>query len=358
MSDETEVVDTHDQEVSQEVVQEPIERSMDDTIRETLEKIEGRGSEETEEQRAERLRDEKGRFAKVDSETPAPQAEVQAQEVQDQVETPVTVPPELQRLGLRKEEAEAFAKAPEAVKQAFIRRSEEMHRGIEQFRSKAQFGDSMERAITPFLPTLQSLGVTPDVAVQKLMSADNALRYGSQQQKVQMLTQIARDYGVDLGQAQEYHANTPMADPQVQALQSQVQQLQGWIQQQNQAREWQERETLNSEIERFAQSPEHVYFDKVRGEMAGLLQAGLASDLKDAYEKAIYANPTIRSQVLAKQQAEAEEKRRADAALKAQEAKRSASVNVSRKATLPTAKAVGTMDDTIREAAQKLGLIS
>jgi hypothetical protein len=73
---------------------------------------------------------------------------------------------------------------------------------------------------------------------------------------------------------------------------------------------------------------------------------------------AIYANPTVRTQVLAKQQAETEAQRRAEATQKAREAKAAAAVNVSRKGTLPAAKAVGTMDDTIRETAQRLGLIS
>ncbi len=50
--------------------------------------------------------------------------------------------------------------------------------------------------------------------------------------------------------------------------------------------------------------------------------------------------------------------RRAEAVQKATAAKAAAAVNVSRKGALPSAKAIGTMDDTIRETAEKLGLIS
>jgi len=91
--------------------------------------------------------------------------------------------------------------------------------------------------------------------------------------------------------------------------------------------------------------------------MAGLLQAGLATDLNDAYEKAIYANPTVRAKVLAQQQEQAEAQRKAIAAQKAQAAKQASSVNVTRKGTMAAAKPVGSMEDTIRETARELGIL-
>lgn len=340
--------------------EETVEKSMDDTIRETLASIESRGSEpESEEQKADRIRDEKGRFATKDAapqETPSEESHEESPPAPAPVEAAPTVPPELQRLGLRKEEADAIAANPVAM-QAFMRRSEEMHKGLEQYREKAQFGDQVAQAIQPFMATIQSLGVHPAVAVQKLMSADHSLRYGSPQQKTQMLMQIAKDYGIDMGEVTQYQAEQPYIDPQVQALQSQVGQLQSWIQQQTQAREQQERAALNSEIATFAQDPSNAYFNDVKNEMAGLLQAGLASTLNEAYDKAIFANPSIRAQVLAQQQAKAEEARKQEASQKAQVAKKAASVNVSRKGIMPPSKPIGSMDDTIREAAQRLGIM-
>ena len=347
MSDE-EILLTEEEviEQPQEVVEPQEPKSMDDTIRETLEKIEGRA------------RDEKGRFAKQEAEQLTEQPQVETQAPAEPIPQPqeFTVPPELQKLGLRKEEAEVIAKDP-AVMAAFIRRSEEMHRGIEQYRGKAQIAESFERALQPYMHTIQAAGVDPATAAQHLFAADHALRYGNQQQKIQMLHTIARDYGIDMGQAQEYSASQPQVDPQVATLTSRLQQLEGWIQQQNQSREWQERQALDSQIEQFKSDPSHIYFERVRSEMAGLLQAGLASDLKDAYEKAIYANPTVRPQVLAKQQAERDEKARQEANSKAQAAKQAAAVNVSRRGIVPPAKPVGSMEDTIRETAERLGIM-
>lgn len=353
------VGDTPDEEVI-ETAEEQSAPTMDDTIRNTLAEIEARGETEepeTPEQKAERVRDEKGRFAAKDAaqdQTPVVDDPPVDAALPDPVAAPVVVPPEVQRLGLRKEEAEAFAQASEGVKAAFIRRSEEMHRGLEQFREKAQFGDAMVQAIQPFAQTIQSLGVHPAQAVQKLMAADHSLRYGTPQQKQQMIATIARDYGVDLSQGLP---EAPYVDPNVSALQQQVQQLTGWIQQKQQVEEQRQMDTLNSEVQQFASDPANKHFNSVVNEMMGLLQANIVTNLRDAYDRAVYANPATRAQVLAEQQAQAEAKRKADATAKAQEAKRAAAVNVSRRGSHPAKRPIGSMEDTIRETAERLGVL-
>jgi hypothetical protein len=84
--------------------------------------------------------------------------------------------------------------------------------------------------------------------------------------------------------------------------------------------------------------------------MSALLQAGTAKDLADAYEQAIYANPTTRALVLAEQQAKAKE----EATQKAQAAKQAASVNTRNRPSMPVSQPIGTMDDTIRATLRRL----
>lgn len=341
-----------------EEVVESTEKSMDDTIRETLAEIESRGTEpeETTEQKADRLRDEQGRFAKnaAPDQTPEDSEPPPAVEAQPDPVAAPSVPPDLQRLGLRKEEADAFAKADPAVQAAFIRRSDEMHKGIEQFRSKAQFGHEMEQAIAPFSATIQALGVHPAKAVNNLLVADHALRYGSPQQKMEMFNKIAREYGIDPATIPQQEPQ--YVDPNVSQLQTQLQQMQSWILQRNAAEQQREQQALNSEIAGFANDPANKHFQAVKLDMAGLLQSGMAKDLKDAYEKAIYANPTVRAQVLAEQHAQAEAQRKAQFAQKAQAAKTASSVNIPRRGITPAKGRVGSMDETIRAEAERLGL--
>ena len=347
---EDEVIDSTVEEVAQpEVIDQPVEKSMDDTIRETLERIQSR------EEGEDRQRDEKGRFApKQEQVAEEPEPVQEAAEAPQ--EAPQGVPQELQRLGLRKDEAEALQANPVAL-QAFMRRSEEMHKGLEQYRAKAQVGEELMQVAQPFARDLQAFGISPAQAFQKLMVAEANLRHGTTEQKTQMLLKMATDYGIDLGQAQQYQANQPYVDPQVEGLKSELNQMRSWVQQQQQAREWQERQTLNREISKFSQDPAHTHFEAVKGTMAGLLQAGLATTLQDAYEQAIYTNPDIRNQVLAAQQAQANEKRKAEAIQKANEAKRAAAVNISRRGVLPASRPVGSMEDTIRETASRLGIL-
>jgi hypothetical protein len=341
-----------DADLSTEEIEKPEALSMDDTIRQTLENIESRADD----------RDENGRFTSKETPTeptePKPAEPEASEEVAPEIAATepeqVTIPTELQRLGLRKEAASAIAKDP-VVMQEFIRRSDEMHRGLEQYREKAQFGDTMRNALSPYMRNIEATGMAPDVAVQGLLQADSMLRTGSSEQKVQMLHKIAADYGIDILQA----AQTQVApfDSNSYALQQKLTQMESWIAQQTQARQQQESATLNSEVERFSSDPANVHFAAVRDDMADLIQVGMAADLRDAYEKAIYANPTVRAQVLAQQQVKAETERKAIATQKAQSAKQAAAVNVSRKGTLPSARAVGSIDDTIRDTARELGLI-
>lgn len=339
MADE-QIVDTHDD-----------APSMDDTIRATLAEINARepeiddAPEETPEEQAERVRDEKGRFAAKQQEETQPETPPEVEPVEEPV-----LSPEVQRLGLRKEEAAEWAKASPVLQQALLRRSEEMHKGLEQYRGAAQFAQKIAQAFQPYEHTIQQLGVSHEVAVGKLLEADNTLRYGSPEQKAHALASLAYQYGIDIGQVQA----TPAPDPQVYALQAELNQLKGFINDFQRTQQEREQGTLNSEIAKFAEGREH--FEQVREDMAALLQAGRAKDLSDAYEQAVWANPQTRAAMLAKQQAEVAAKVEAERKAQEAKAKRANAVNVPRRGSVPAGAPTGTMDDTIRATAQKLGL--
>lgn len=320
--------------------------SMEDTIQETLNEITARE------------RDELGRFK--GKEEPLESEEISG--VMDVIKGPETTEPnepvieatqepaldqnQLQRLGLRKEEMAAFEKADPALKAAMLRRSDEMHKGVEQYRETAQFGQQVYRAIQPYEATIRSEGLTPDQAIASLFAVEHTLRYGTPQQKQAQLATLAQSYGIDLT------AEMPQIDPQVSNLQAEIAELkrqqQSWFAQQEQAQQ----STIQEQINTFAR--DHKYFDQVKPEVAALLQAGVAKDLKEAYDRAIFANPQIRAQVLAEQQAEAEEKKRAEAAAKVAAAKQAASVNVTTRGAPPSLAPVGTMEETILNTYRQL----
>ena len=316
-------------------------KSMDDTIRETLRSLKDRGAEiespADPEEKAERIRNDQGKFAKAKDPAEAVEAAPEAEPV-------IKAAPNTWKKG----PAEKFVALDPEVQEEILRREADIHKGLDGYRAKAQFADAMLEAIEPFARTVKSLGVTPDVAVRELMAADHRMRYGTQADKQQYFAYLAQSYGVDLGQLPQ--TQQAPVDPTVAALQQKVEQLYGHINQQQVQSKQQADQALNSEISAFAADPKNRHFESVRGYMAALVQAGHARDLPDAYEQAIYANPATRAAVLAEQQAAA----RAEAAKKAQAARAASSVNVRSRPSMPVSQPIGSMDDTIRATLRRL----
>ena len=332
-----------------QVVVDEQPKSMDDTIRETLHSLSERGNvpevpdnviPEEPEAKAQRLRDEAGKFAAKPAEGEQPVAEAPVEPVA------VSQAPNT----WKKEAAAAWEKMPPEARAEVERREADFHRGIEQYRGAASFGQAMERAITPYADTIKNLGLTADQAIGELMAADHKLRFGQPAEKIAYFAQLAQVYGIDLGAATQHLQEQPQVDPTVQALQQQMQTLVNKFKTQESSVQQQAQESLNSEILTFAADPNHSHFETVKPHMIALLQAGQAKDLSDAYEQAIYANPTTRAAML-QQQLTAQMKEKAE---KAEKARIAASTNVKARPSMPVSQPIGSMDDTIRATLRRL----
>jgi hypothetical protein len=331
-------------------IDKPEESSIDDTIRDTLRDIKSRDTNEsvtpdaTEEPATEDkpkpAREASGKFkAKTAEEVSTESTETDAQE-------PI-VTQDLQRLGLRKDEAAEWDKTPPKIQEAFNRRINETMAGLDQYKQAASFGQNVYKEMQPYEATFRSLGLAPEKAVGELLKNDYILRSGTPQQKQSAAQNLLKYYGIDMGSVT---AEQPYVDPQVDNLQRQLSQMQNYIQNQEAQSQSAQETALNSEIAKAAQENEH--FDRVKPEMAALLQAGQAKDLNEAYEKAIWINPEVRGLVLAKQQEDAR-KQAAEVAAKARSA---ASVNVSARGRLPASNSTAgaTMEETIRNKFRQL----
>lgn len=202
--------------------------------------------------------------------------------------------------------------APKEILQEITKREKEIEKALTAHDGDLSMGRSMKEVITPYLPIIQAEGGTPEKAVQQLLNTAYQLRTAPPQRKAALLMDIARQYDIDLGAVQQQQ----QVHPQIRALQERIaqqdQQILEWQRQQQTAEE----QKIAEEIQSFASNPDHPYFEQVRAEMHALLAGGRAKDLKEAYELSIWANPEIRSTLLAKQQAEAEEKRKVEIAAK------------------------------------------
>jgi hypothetical protein len=260
-------------------------------------------------------RDPAGRFAPKQAEP---------QEVQPEAEPPVWKRPPA---SWKKDYHEVWAKADPRMQEYAWQREEQMRAGVEPLLSKAQFADAMQQAISPYMQTIQGLGMTPDKAVAALMEADHKLRNSDPQTKLQYFQQLAQSYGINLGGMQAAPGQMPQqaVDPTVWALQNELNKVRGEVMGWKQQQEMMENQNLLNEINQFSLKAEH--FEDVRPTMIQLLQSGVAQTLEDAYEKAVRLDPNLFEQMTKAQQAEAAAKQ-AKEQNRAAKAARAAAVSV------------------------------
>lgn len=189
---------------------------------------------------------------------------------------------------------------PAEIRAEINRRESDYHRGVQQYKEPAQFGQAMHQAIQPYAQNIQSSGVQPAQAINHLLMIEDKLRNGDEGAKFQTLLKIASDYGINIEQAA-----LTQPDPRMWQLERQLQQERMARQQFQQSIEMQQQSAVQSEIEAFKSNPDNQFFDKVSDQMAVLLQSGMAQSLQDAYEQAVWARPDIRKSLIEQQRTDA-----------------------------------------------------
>ncbi len=219
----------------------------------------------------------------------------------------------------------AYTSLPQAVQMAIQKREKEVADGFTQYQTRYQ---DIDRAFGPQRDfQLQQLGKSRGEAISQLFGWHDAL--ANPQTRVQAFRALMQSHGIDpstlfpqTGQTQQPDPNTDPTAFVNQIVQSNLQQsLQPVLQRVGSFEQMlQQREELaeaKGKLTTFSTDKPH--FERVRQAMAQMIGSGYAQDLEDAYQKATWADPEIRGEILAGEQA----KREADAkaAQEAREAK-------------------------------------
>lgn len=297
---------------------------------------------ETAAQKADRIRDESGRFAKA-GEPVATDAPVEAAATDPAPVDPVVEAKQAPG-SWPKEVREKFAELPADVQDYVTRRESEVNRTINQYSQKAKAGEAFLSVLNPYMGILQADGADPVGAVDGLMKTYTTLRNASPHDKAMAVAQLVQRFGVDLSLLSEDGQQAGNYAQQDSQLYNKVAQLEQELANRRIAEQNAEQSHVSSLIADFQQKAPH--FETVKAHMGALLQAGLAKDMQDAYDQAVMAHPEIRATLLQEQ----ESKRREDAARAAAAAKKASAVNVAARGIQPAARPVGTMEDTMREA--------
>lgn len=211
--------------------------------------------------------------------------------------------------------------------------------------------------IAPFAADFAARGLQPDQAVNRLLGTWRNL----EQNPEATLKWLAGQYNVPWGGNQQ-GAAAPAApapaqgdvwvDPEIAQLKAQVADLSG---RQNQAEAQRQQaaneaynaslQTVTSEIQTFAKAKADSNFDALRPHMATLIQTGQAETLEQAYDMAVWANPTTRAARIEAERKTSEAGRAKDDAAKLASARRAASTNLISDVASPGR--ASTMEETI-----------
>jgi hypothetical protein len=222
-----------------------------------------------------------------------------------------------------------------------------VNRGFEDRAAQLKRFEPLEQILSPRREMLAARGVSDVDFVKTLFAASDWI----DRDPVSALRELMRQKGVTLQhlgvQPQGQQPQAAQLPPEVRALAQQVQQLQTQLSQRDQAETARRLQSAASEIQAFASDPANIYFANVRDDMTALVQSGRASDLKDAYDKAVWANPETRALLQAEQAKKAEADRLAAQRQSAAGARRAAGSVVG--APSPGASPAGASTRSLRE---------
>lgn len=231
---------------------------------------------------------------------------------------------------------EMFAKQSPEAKQWLLERHKAMEadytKKMQEITGARREAEELDEIFKPWKQQMDLQGITRPQAIRQLAAAHKRL----QEDPVGGMKWLAENYGIDLKSLVDGAAAADPAgeSPTVKALRQQVEQLTGQITKITGQQSEQQNNAVLTQVQQFAEEkdaqgqPLRPYFDDVAKDVANLIRVSKLPGetpltLQQAYDKAIYANETVRAKVLqandAKRRAdeEAERKRKADAAKKA-----------------------------------------
>jgi len=312
-----------------------------------------------------RARDDSGRLLPGKAERQAP-SQVTAKPAPQVAQNAAPAAPEKLRpkypTTWKKDYAPHWESADPAFAEYLLQREAEYAKGVSTYKSQWDQARPLLDAIAPHRQMLEQYKIDPARQIDQYFQIHQRLALGSPQDKLAVVAQMVRDYQIPIqhlltqSQDGQFYLNpniqpsAPQITPEVikQMVSAEMQQAQ-----------------LNSQIETFREAkgpdgrPIYPYFEEVRGTMAGLLQAGIAQDLPDAYKRALLMpeHVELTAQELATQQAEQE---RAEAAQRQAQVQRAKSAAVSVRTQTPSAlpageKPKGLRDQIAQQVAARLG---
>src|SRR5690349_11258040 len=189
-----------------------------------------------------------------------------------------------------------WEKLPDEVRQEIHRRESDAAFGVSTYKAEYDQYKPISEVFKPYQPFLQQNNITPDRYAKALIDTDQVLRFGTPQQKLQNFVQLSQIYGIPLHEmfvqgedGKVYFNQQHMSQPQ-QAQQQQPlsrDDIKKMLDEERSNAYWAAQIQSMKEAKDGAGNAAYPHFETLRQTMDGILRAGLAQDLKTAYDAAI-----------------------------------------------------------------------
>lgn len=239
--------------------------------------------------------------------------------------------------------------------QAFIAKREgEAHSTITKYGEQVKQYEPIGNLIEHYRSSFERSGVTPDVGLQRLLEADQRLN----QDPHSAIMWLADAYGVNLaeliGGQQDGSTQEGMLHQTIAQLRGELNEIKSGLNAQQQQKATAELKSVEKQIDEFSKDKTDWkdLEEDILSEVVALKHASPNSPplevLQKAYDRARWANPSVRDRIL-KEQREAEGKKNQEEAKKrADEARKATSINV--RSQTANGAAAASMDDTLKAA--------
>lgn len=195
---------------------------------------------------------------------------------------------------------EEWSKLPETARQEILRREEDSVKGIRQLQEQMAPYTQFAQTLEPFIKEAFDNKADPGQYIGNVMQAERRLRTGTAEERFGSLVEIAESYGIPLrkiindAMGQEIIPDPFLTKSQHSIppeVQRELEESRRFREEMTSKKSTDDTTALQNQINDFKKDKE--FFDDVASDMGLLLEAGRATDLQDAYDKACRLNPEV-----------------------------------------------------------------
>lgn len=191
---------------------------------------------------------------------------------------------------------------PEDIRQEIIRREEDTSKGVAKLKAQYEPMERMYKEVNQHQKYFEHIKREPGDYLQEMIHTEQSLTLGNPAQKMELLLQLADNYGVPLRDVidkamggtlstvlQQSHQRFGTPAPVPREVQAELNRYRSAEQSRAEAQ-------AQAELDAFiGDGTKHPHYEKVAGKMADLMDKGVVETYEEAYEMAVWSDPSLRT---------------------------------------------------------------